>query len=207
MRKVVQDGRLFQSHGFIRIGVPILTHQVQKSLFVLWAGEGEPQFICRVVFNRIADLSNHPRVRNQAEGEELPDVVQISTVVLVFRQRDDLYEPVLLVKPIGFKIIVVRHGSSVTLGLGVAQWHQLQPNCRLLQNRKMPKPANPVIEDIQEQREAPQLCERTVSPKTAAEFLQIHVRSIMCSGRTYRRLPDAIRTEKETGKGGRVAYT
>jgi hypothetical protein len=35
--------------------------------------------------------------------------------VLVFRQHDDLYEPVLLVKPIWFKIIVVvHHGSSVT---------------------------------------------------------------------------------------------
>src|ERR1700731_4295741 len=38
MREVFQDGRLLQSRGFIRIGVPVLTHQVQKSLLVPWCG-------------------------------------------------------------------------------------------------------------------------------------------------------------------------
>jgi hypothetical protein len=115
MREILQDRRLFQSRGFIRVGIPVLTHQVQKSLLVLWAREGEPQFIRRDIFVRIADLSNHSRVRNQAEGEELSDVLEIRTEVLVSWQHDDLYEPVLLVKPIWFKIIVaVQHPSSVT---------------------------------------------------------------------------------------------
>jgi hypothetical protein len=74
---------------------------------------------------------------------------------------------------------------------------------------KMPKPANPVIEDIQEQREAPQLCERPVSPKTAVEFLQIHVRSIMPQAGVGHiavcQMGYGQRTKR--GKGGRVAYT
>jgi len=40
----------------------------------------------------------------------------------------------------------------------------------------MPKRANPTIE---EQSKSPQLCVSQVSPKTAAEFLQMHVRRIM----------------------------